>query len=67
MYFVPRLYGSVDKAKSFYKWHRISGYIVLTLMLATVCAATATDYNKTTLHIRLWAVLGMFPSVTDYG
>jgi hypothetical protein len=56
-YFVPKLYGSVDKAKSFYKWHRMSGYLVLVLMLATVCAATQTDYNKNTLHIKLWAIL----------
>jgi len=56
-YFVPRLYGSVDKAKSLYKWHRISGYIILTLILATIAAATQTDYNKTVLDIKLWAVI----------
>jgi len=56
-YFVPKLYGSVDKAKSIYKWHRISGYVVLTLLLATVAAATQTDYNKNVLNIKLWAVL----------
>jgi hypothetical protein len=56
-YFVPSLYGSVDKAKSLYKWHRISGYIILTVMLATVAAATQTDYNKNILHIKLWAIL----------
>jgi hypothetical protein len=56
-YFVPQLYGSVARAKSLYKWHRMSGYLVLVMMLATVAAATQTDFNKTTLHIRLWAVL----------
>jgi len=56
-YFVPQLYGSVDKAKAIYKWHRISGYVVLTLLLATVAAATQTDYNKYVLDIKLWAVL----------
>ena len=56
-YFVPKLFGSVDKAKSLYKWHRLSGYLVLILMLATVAAATQTDYNKGVLHIKLWAVL----------
>lgn len=56
-YFVPKLYGSVDKAKSLYKWHRISGYIILTLLLTTVIAATQTDYNKTTLDIKIWAVI----------
>jgi len=56
-YFVPQLYGSVDKAKSLYKWHRASGYVVLVLMLATVAAATRTEYNVEELHIKLWAVL----------
>ncbi len=56
-YFTPQLYGSVETAKSIYKWHRISGYVVLALLLATVAAATQTDFNKTTLDIKLWAVL----------
>ncbi|KAE8452456.1 hypothetical protein EG329_000358 [Mollisiaceae sp. DMI_Dod_QoI] len=56
-YYTPRLYGGVDNAKSLYKYHRISGYLVLTLLLATVAAATQTDFNKTTLDIKLWAVL----------
>lgn len=56
-YFVPSLYGSVDKAKSLYKWHRISGYVILVLMLATVAAATQTDFNKNAIHIKLWAVI----------
>jgi len=56
-YFTPSLYGSVEKAKSIYKWHRVSGYVVLTLILATVAAATQTDYNKNVLDIKLWAVL----------
>lgn len=57
MYYVPKLYGSVDNAKSLYKWHRLSGYLVLTLLLATISAATQTDYNKNVLDIKLWAVL----------
>jgi general stress protein CsbA len=56
-YYTPRLYGSVDNAKSLYKYHRASGYVVLMLMLATVAAATQTDYNKNVLDIKLWAVL----------
>jgi len=56
-YFTPKLYGSVDAAKSLYKWHRISGYVILILLLATVAAATKTDYNKNVLDIKLWAVV----------
>ncbi|CAG8954422.1 hypothetical protein HYFRA_00006049 [Hymenoscyphus fraxineus] len=70
-YFVPQLYGGVNQAKSLYKWHRISGYIVFLLLLATVAAATQTDYNKNVLDIKLWAVLvcsvliviGVFPRI----
>jgi membrane protein YdbS with pleckstrin-like domain len=56
-YFTPGLYGGVDNAKKLYKYHRLSGYIVLLLMLATVAAATQTTYNIGTLHIQLWAVV----------
>ncbi|QIW99794.1 hypothetical protein AMS68_005312 [Peltaster fructicola] len=56
-YFTPGLYGGVDNAKKLYKYHRLSGYIVLLLMLATVCAATQTDFNKQSLKIQLWAVV----------
>ncbi|PMD61896.1 uncharacterized protein K444DRAFT_558573 [Hyaloscypha bicolor E] len=70
-YFTPQLYGSLERAKSIYKWHRISGYVVLTFLLATVAAATQTDFNKQTLDIKLWAVLisaalvliGVFPRI----
>ena len=56
-FYFPGVYGGVEKAKRIYKWHRWSGYLILTLALATVCAATQTDYNKGVLHVRLWAVL----------
>lgn len=56
LYFFPGLYGSADKAKSLYKWHRAGGYVNLALLLATAIAATQTDYNKTTLGINVWAI-----------
>jgi len=56
-YFVPSLYGSVDKAKSIYKYHRVAGYTIFTLVLATICAATQTSYNKSTFDIKLWATI----------
>ena len=40
-----------------YKYHRMSGYVLLVLTFATVAAATQTDYNKNVLNIQLWAVL----------
>jgi hypothetical protein len=56
-YWVPSLYGGVDNAKKVWKYHRMSGYAAVVLMLATVCAATQTTFNKSTLHIKLWSVI----------
>ena len=56
-YYVPGLYGGVANAKAIYKYHRMSGYLLLVMAFATVAAATQTDYNKSTLHIQLWAVI----------
>ena len=56
-FFTPSLYGGVDNAKKLYKYHRVSGYVVLLLMLATVCAATQTTFNVNVLEMQLWAVV----------
>lgn len=56
-FFAPSVFGGEEKAKKVYKYHRWSGYVVFTLGLATVCAATQTTYNKSVLHIQLWAVI----------
>ena len=56
-YYTPSLYGSVDNAKSIYKYHRMSGYVLLILSFCTVAAATQTTFNKNVLHIQLWAVI----------
>jgi hypothetical protein len=50
---------------------RIAGYLALILLLATVALAAETDYSKSVLKLRLWAVLaaealivaGVFPRV----
>lgn len=56
-YLPTQIFGSVDTAKAVYKYHRISGYIILVMALATICAATQTGFNANVLHIRLWAVI----------
>lgn len=57
-FYIPEtVFGSVEKAKAIYKYHRMSGYLILLMALATVCAATQTDFNKNVLGIQLWAVL----------
>jgi len=70
-FFTPKLYGGVENAKKIYRYHRLSGYVVLTVALATVCAATQTDYSLGVLGIQLWAVIvasvitlaGVFPRI----
>jgi dolichyl-phosphate-mannose--protein O-mannosyl transferase len=56
-YYLPQVYGGVDKAKAVYKYHRVAGYIIATLGLATICAATWTDYNLNVAHMQHWAVI----------
>ena len=56
-FYFPNLFGSVDKAKSIYKYHRISGYLIVILAVITICLATQTGFNVNVLHMRLWAVI----------
>lgn len=57
-YFLPNvLLGGVHRGKKFYKYHRLSGYVLLLMELSTVAAATRTDFNLAVLAIPLWAVL----------
>lgn len=57
-YYMPNLvFGSVDNAKRIYKFHRMSGYIILLMMLVTVADATDTAFNKNVLHMQLWPII----------
>jgi len=57
-YFIPStVFGSVENGKKIYKYHRISGYLILLVALATICAATQTTLNENVLHIQLWAII----------
>ncbi|VVT50791.1 uncharacterized protein SAPINGB_P002881 [Magnusiomyces paraingens] len=73
-WFPVKVFGSVAKAKSFYKYHRIAGYFTLTLASLTILLALDSDYNNNVLHISytvvgiavtaIWGglVLGLTPS-----
>ncbi|EOA84614.1 hypothetical protein ACJQWK_06588 [Exserohilum turcicum] len=56
-YYVPQLYGSTEKAKAIYKYHRIAGYLIAVVGLATISAATWTTYNIYVAHIQHWGVV----------
>ncbi|KAG7004872.1 hypothetical protein G7Y79_00023g054560 [Physcia stellaris] len=56
-YYFPSLYGGIDNAKAVWKYHRMSGYVLLVLSFATVAAATETAFGKNTLELKLWAVI----------
>ncbi|ERF72726.1 hypothetical protein EPUS_04779 [Endocarpon pusillum Z07020] len=57
-FYVPKtVLGSVDNGKALYKYHRMSGYLILLMSLATICAATQTGFNNNVLHMQLWAVI----------
>lgn len=56
-YYTPSLYGGVDQAKAIYKYHRVSGYVISTLGLATVCASSWTTYNLNVGHFQHWAII----------
>ncbi|KAI1135265.1 eukaryotic cytochrome b561-domain-containing protein [Hypoxylon sp. FL0543] len=71
MFGVPKLYGGEANAKKVWKYHRLSGYVLLLFLAATVISATQTDYNLNVLGIKLWAtvvifvllIIGVFPRI----
>lgn len=57
-FWIPQwVFGSVENGKKIYKYHRLSGYVLLVLELAAVSAATQTTYNVNVLNIGLWVIL----------
>lgn len=77
MWAVPAAFGGEERAKKVWKYHRMGGYVILAMLLATVIAATKTPYNKGVLDIKTWSVaiaaalivVGVYPrvSVTKFG
>ncbi|KAI3536180.1 cytochrome b561 [Colletotrichum paranaense] len=57
MWATPKLYGGEDTAKSIWKYHRWSGYVVLVLLLVTAATAIDTGFNYNVLKLKLWAVV----------
>ncbi|KAK3989803.1 cytochrome b ascorbate-dependent protein 3 [Cladorrhinum sp. PSN332] len=72
IYVTPGVWGQGgERAKSFYKWHRYLGYLLLILVLVTVSAANWTDYVRKALELPGFVlpvaagliVVGVFPRV----
>jgi cytochrome b-561 len=71
MWVTPSLFGGEENAKSIWKYHRLSGYFVLVLLLATVCSASKTPYIQNVIKIELWStvllsiliLVGIFPRI----
>lgn len=57
-FFAPKLLGGERNAHKVYKWHRLLGYMILTLGLITIIAATRTGYNIRVLHIPTKGIVG---------
>ncbi|KAK7203371.1 hypothetical protein BZA70DRAFT_283529 [Myxozyma melibiosi] len=57
-YWMPGIYGSVTRAKSLYKYHRVLGYIGLFFSFLATGLATITPYNRNVLGIRFPIILG---------
>lgn len=57
MWAVPAVFGGEERAKSVYKYHRVSGYVIYLLLLTTVVSATYTPYNVNVLDIKTWSVV----------
>jgi hypothetical protein len=58
VYFFPvQIFGSINKAKSFYKYHRQFGYLTLIMIGSSIFLATYSAFNESTLHIGRGLVL----------
>ncbi|KAI5821241.1 hypothetical protein BZA77DRAFT_383654 [Pyronema omphalodes] len=56
-FYAPNLLGGEAKAKAIYKYHRVSGYLILTAILVNVVLATYTPYAGNVLGIKTWTTV----------
>jgi len=59
MWATPSLYGSEERARSIWKYHRWSGYLSLVLLLVTVTSATGVPFVGEDIGIKFWWVFGL--------
>ncbi|KAK9370089.1 hypothetical protein V1509DRAFT_638255 [Lipomyces kononenkoae] len=58
-YWTPYVYGSVNRAKSLYKFHRVIGYVSLGFSFLTIAVSTATGYNKNIFGLKFTVLTGL--------
>ena len=51
MAFIPNLYGNVTKAKSLWKYHRMTGYTLIIIVMVTAQLGIRADY----IYNNLWS------------
>ncbi|KAK9488569.1 hypothetical protein V1527DRAFT_457003 [Lipomyces starkeyi] len=58
-YWTPYVYGSVSRAKSLYKYHRVIGYTSLAFSFLTAALSTTTDYNRSIFGMKFSVLFGL--------
>jgi len=60
MFYFPRVFGSVQKGKAVWKYHRVSGYLVWTLVLVnSILGTQSTWFISVWNNTWVWIVLGL--------
>lgn len=54
MWATPGLYGGEARAKAVWKYHRVSGYLVFLLLVATLLSAAKTEFVEDVLGLEFW-------------
>ena len=64
MFYFPHLFGSIEKGKSLYKYHRLSGYIVWSLILVNCVLGTQSTWFLGVWDMTwVWVVLAMLAAL----
>ncbi|KAK9389831.1 hypothetical protein V1515DRAFT_172282 [Lipomyces mesembrius] len=58
-YWTPYVYGSVTRAKSLYKFHRVIGYVSLAFSFLTAALSSTTDYNRSIFGMKFSVLFGL--------
>ncbi|SPO03910.1 related to CYTOCHROME B561 [Cephalotrichum gorgonifer] len=57
MWATPALYGGEDRAKAVWKYHRVSGYLIFLLLVASLLSGAKTDFVANVLGMQFWVMV----------